>query len=703
MKKSPVRITESATRTDTGSKILIPTLVAVGGGLAALPAAALELGDVKVESSLGQPLRASIAYALAPNEALYDTCVSLQRATPGGDLPSVSRASIRIANGLISITGRSIIREPLMSMRVNIRCPYTPQLSRDYMLFVDPARPAPNTTVEPAAAAAVTRPVTAQATPAPVPARRRQVSRDPIGTATRYRVQPGDSLSLIAQRIENRPIGLWDAVATIFAANPDAFIDDDPNKLKAGSWLDIPDFGAGEPMTVAADNVFSSAPAESAAPTATAYPGVAGGQSAAAEPAADVTPAPIEASDQAVEVIDTALTRAPSADLQPGDIILDSDNPFVATGDDSVVIPDTLLPGPESTSSSPNVPTATIQPAEQQTASANWLLWLVGSGLAIIAALILFGRTARGRFGSTPIGAIETPQRRRTDGNTLQLPVVEEPTIEVEEFLSIADDSPTEENLALDADLVIGTGLTESADVDVAQDFGFAATTGLDLELPEEMSSGAPQLPETDIIPPLHVDPESILESEVLPGDGTDDYDMSVIMDATKMPRPEDVTEKDLGAVAVETSDEPPIADEYSVSQEADYSILEQDYEEELTATQALNVEISRAAADLAARMEGAEADSAEGATDTSEISLASVTALDVTAQLPAKNDDDIDADEAAATASLTSEEKTVEMSADDKTVEMGADDKTVEMPSRDSEKTVAMDIKPGRTGTKGR
>ena len=50
---------------------------------------------------------------------------------------------------------------------------------------------------------------------------------------------------------------------------------------------------------------------------------------------------------------------------------------------------------------------------------------------------------------------------------------------------------------------------------------------------------------------------ESILESEVLPDDeDEDDYDMSVIVDATKMPNPDDVTQKDLEAVPVETSDE---------------------------------------------------------------------------------------------------------------------------------------------------
>ena len=62
-------------------------LVALGGGLAAGPAAALELGDLTVHSNLGQPLRASIAYALAPNEMLSNTCVSVNGAGSTGGLP----------------------------------------------------------------------------------------------------------------------------------------------------------------------------------------------------------------------------------------------------------------------------------------------------------------------------------------------------------------------------------------------------------------------------------------------------------------------------------------------------------------------------------------------------------------------------------------------------------------------------------------
>lgn len=638
------------------SSTLKSALFVVGGSLAAVPATALELGEVKVHSTLGQPLRASIAYALGPNEALSDTCVTLQRGNAADGLPSVDRASMIVSDGVIAITGSSVVREPLLTMRLNVRCQYTAQLTRDYMMFIDPAGTAPQPVAAPLAAAPVQRQTAAPVSrPARTAPRRPAVSREPITDSARYQVQPGDSLSEIAQRIENRPVGLWNAVNAIFDANPDAFIDNDPNKLKAGSWLVLPEFAPGEVATVA--------------DTATAYdaPGEPATVSNVYEPAGSTSSAPTVAADPVVPEAEATDTDNPLANLKPGDVILDSDNPFVepveSASEPAVVIADTALEGPATSSSSPNVPVATIQPAAPaEPGNTNWFLWLAGGGIAIILGMLLFGRRFKGQFGSTPIGAAAVPQRRKSD------------TGEVEALsdlqLDIPDDSPTAENLALDADLIVGTGLQEGTNVDLVQDFGFASTTSLDMELPEEMSSGG-TVPDTDIIPPFSTDVDSILESEVLPEDD-DDYDMSVIVDATKMPQPEDVTEKDLEAVAVDVDDESIVTGDYTLDQDVDYKILEQDYEDEMTATQVLDVEIQKAAEDLAGRMD----DDPDAAT--TEMPLATVYELDVTAQLPAENT--AEEEQEIGDEDDTGVNPTVNMEADDKTVEM-TQDNTVEMP----------------------
>jgi len=630
-------------------KSLLP-LVAVGGSLAGMPASALELGDMTVESRLGQPLRASIAFALAQNEQIADTCVKLGASASG--LPGIGRATVSIGDSVILLTGNTPIREPMVAANVAIDCAYTPNLNREYMLFIDP--PAPIVDARPAASTAPAQAATA----APAV---RNVNREPIGNATRYRVQFGDTLGHIAARIENRPIGLWPAVNVIFEANPDAFIDNDPNKLKAGSWLSIPSFDGSAPVvTEAAPQPASYAehPTQStAASSATS--------SATSEARAIESNVSTE-----VATVETAATNADATvDLSPGDVILDRDNPFVDTGattNENVVIPDTELPGPTTIASSPNVPTAAINTGGQES-STPWLMWLAGSGIVMIIGLLLFGRRFRDR-NSAPSLATLDPQsaRRATDDDSYSgaSPAAANYNIE--------DDSPTEENLTLDADLVVGTGLEQGTDMEVAQDFGFASPTEVDIELPFE--------PEAEIPQNIRAD-ETILESEILPDD--EDYDLSVIIDATKMPQPEDITECDLRAIEVTDEAGSEKTDAYTINKEVDFDILEQDYEDELTATQALNVEIARAALEQAD-----DVDSATSEDDTQEAPmLATVTELDVTVQMPPREE---------VVEKLSDEDFLVETA----TVMM-TEDGTAEMPSAENDDSKDMDVDGGKIDTK--
>jgi len=629
----------------------LPAIVAMGSSLAALPAGALELGELTVQSRLGQPLRASIAYALAPSEQLSDYCVTLRPGPSVSGLPGFGAANISIASGVIMLVGKTPVREPMVSAHVVVNSPYTANLSREYLMFIDPMtsvnepvyqetavtqQASPEMQAVAVTPAAIERPVAA-VSPKPV-------VRD-IGASTRYQVQAGNTLSDIAARIQNRPVGLWAAVNAIFEANPDAFMNNDPNFLKAGSWLSIPSFDGSAP--VVADAVATEPVAvdlEAATAIAEAY-----------EPEATVATAPVE---EVVVVAETALAPAPAVvldqladtgvrarDLKPGDIILDAD-----------------LEGPTTASSSPNVPTAIIttnSAVDNGAASSSWIVWLAGSGIALIFGLLMFGRRLRGQTGTSPVAPLaEQPNLRRfSDTQTTDTENVAAIGVDFD----LSDESPTEENLVLDADLVVGTGLSHSSDSAISDDFGFAATTNLDIELPFEPVAQASD--ETDMLPPLRTDEHSILESEVLPEDDDDDYDMSVIVDATKMPQPEDVTERDLRAVEVATNDETQIAQDYTISKQVDYQVLEQDYEDEMTATQALNLEIARAAVELTDHIKD---DSDEDGGETTALPLASVTELDITAQMPAQNDEISDLDDKGINEALT-----VNIVNDDETVEM--------------------------------
>jgi len=248
-------------------KQLLPALMAVGGAcsMMAVSASALELGELKVNSTLGQPLRASIAYALNPYEAIHNYCVYLRPGLAANGLPSVSKATISIADGMILLTGKRVIREPLLTMQVSVDCPYTAHLTRQFTLMIDPAQPIAEAPVADASvvvesstasrSVAVTSTAAAEVSkPQAHIERSRNTDRSPISENSRYLVKSGDSLGNIAERISNRSIALWPAVDRIFAANPGAFVNGDRNWLKAGSWLEIPDLSVAvsEPMVAEA-------------------------------------------------------------------------------------------------------------------------------------------------------------------------------------------------------------------------------------------------------------------------------------------------------------------------------------------------------------------------------------------------------------------------------------------------------------------
>lgn len=609
VKHAPSKKIATCRTATRAQKTLLP-LFAVGGSLAGMPASAIELGDMTVQSRLGQPLRASIAYVLGPQEMISNSCVSIGSGNSDNGFPGIGQATLSVADGVIRLTGKTPVREPMVATRIVVNCPSMVRLNREYTLFIDPvgraddeAEPIRNTAAVERPAVAPARPAassaaTGQATTA-APVRRPAASTTPrrpansvpqarIGKSSQYEVQAGDSLSQIAERIENRPIGLWAAVDVIFQANPDAFINNDPNKLMAGSLLTIPSFDGSMPVVAAGLGVAvqDGSQAYSADDIVVSQENAAAIVVPQGNTAAEIAPEDIGvvstvAAFEEIEepVVEDVLADATN-DLAPADVTAEADNPFldrVPADKENVVIPDTELDGPVTSSSSPNVPTAVIT-TSSEVSSPSWLLWLAGTGLAIIIGLLLFGRLFRGRRGDAQVIA----PRYEDDARPIELARGASDELDPANAFGVEDDAPTEENLALDADLTIGSGLRAATEMDAAQDFGFASPTTVDFELPPHSSTIA--------------EDETILTSEILPED--EEYDLSVIIDATKMPRPEDITRRDLKAIEV-NPDDTATSGSYTINKEVDFDILAQDYEDEFTATQAVNTEISRAAAEL--------------------------------------------------------------------------------------------------------
>lgn len=228
---------------------LILVLVMV---MAGTPAYALSLGDLQVRSALGQPLEASVAVRLGAGEALVPGCIAPARsAARPGHVPQ-PRVATPEATGpgsyTLRVTSAGALNEPLYELHLLARCPGAPVLSRHYDLLLDlpgesgtilPAATAPAESIAVSLVASAERPA-----PAGAGSRVGHPTAAPIAPGSRYRVAAGDTLLGIAARLRDREDSLQARAAAIFAANPSAFIRDDANLVKLGSELLIPATGS---------------------------------------------------------------------------------------------------------------------------------------------------------------------------------------------------------------------------------------------------------------------------------------------------------------------------------------------------------------------------------------------------------------------------------------------------------------------------
>ncbi len=715
-----------------GLKQILPALAAVGSAcsLVAGPALALELGELTVESKLGQPLRASIAFALQPHEQLHDYCISLKTGPTDSGLPGLSKATISVGDSAIRLTGSIPILEPMLGLQLSVSCPYTPNLQREYAMFFYPNTLAQEPKVqvetaarEPAPASDAIDGRTARSQSKSQAAKDAAGARSqPVDAASRYLVQPGDSLSGIVARISDRPPGLWPAVQAVFEANPQAFINGDINLVKAGSWLTIPDLylalGQNTVPTVAEQSATAPAPVadiveryDSSATQPFEQEGTFNsGFEAQPEPAADAILKASAPTSESAGTKANAVARPVAGELQPGDVLSvvsqGEDGQHDSTGDSAgrdtaATVPTVTVPDTSVANTAVPVRTTKSQPATEDLSgvasrSWSWLVWLGGAGVAVFLGLLLFGRHIREKYGSTSIGdaPAAAPQRRHADPERRAAVPAEVDF----DFDSVSSDVSS---LSLDADLGLGTGLRGSSDIDVAQDFGFSArhdfAQEIDLELPP-VTEDEPEQHTTDIIPPHRMTEPSILESEIPPSDDDDEYDLSMIVDATRQPIVDaHLTAKDLKAVPVGIADDDDESAEYTLSREIDYKILEQDYQEEFTTTQALNEEIARAAIELAHTMSGNI--SSDQTSELPRNRKASILGTDRTAEMPGRAELEI-------TAELTGKLMTDGAAVNDDLIsdldDTGVNEVlTAESPHGEHDVTAELAVEGGRVDTK--
>lgn len=293
--RQPVRNAQSLLRLAIRQVSAVPVLTgSILFGLA--PAGhALTLGDIHVRSALGQRLNATVPVRLGAGESLDGSCISPGRlATELRGVPGATVTSPQAAREgayELRVTTDAPLYEPMYELALEVQCPGVPILVRQYVLMLDlpgavaaSAQQAPSPAVEPVAT--VRAPVGVDQ-PAPTrPVRARTASRPVanIEAGSRYRVAEGDSLSAIAARVRGRDGSLQAMADAIQAANPEAFIRNDANLIKLGSEIVIPATARSPDTSLAA----TVAPAPTLPEIADPVPGV----TASPPPAPTVTAAP---------------------------------------------------------------------------------------------------------------------------------------------------------------------------------------------------------------------------------------------------------------------------------------------------------------------------------------------------------------------------------------------------------------------------
>ncbi len=246
--------------------------------VASAGAQALGLGRLNVQSALGETMRAEIDITsltaeeaatlkvrVAPPESYRSTGVEYN--------PVLTSTQVQVArqNGrtVLRVSSDRAVQEPFVDVILELTWS-SGRLVREYTLLFDPPslpKPAPVITAPPAVAAApapsvASEGVPAQAPavttalprngsasapapvatrpPAPTPAPAPVAVRPPVAAGAEYTVRPGDSLSRVAGRTQVSGISLDQMLVGLFRNNPDAFIDGNMNRLKAGSVLRVP-------------------------------------------------------------------------------------------------------------------------------------------------------------------------------------------------------------------------------------------------------------------------------------------------------------------------------------------------------------------------------------------------------------------------------------------------------------------------------
>jgi pilus assembly protein FimV len=245
--------------------------LALGLAATSLQADAAGLGRLTVQSGLGQPLQAELEVTSVGRDELPTLQVKLAplaafRAANLEYNPALSNLRFALekrADGtyFVRINSPQTVNEPYLDLMVELTWS-TGRVIREYTVLLDPpslrakadvvapAAPAPAASA-PAPAALPPRPAPVASAPVPAPA----PAPAPVATApakapvakpapepatSTYTVKFGDTLGKIALQNKTSAVSLDQMLVAMVRQNPEAFVDNNMNRLKAGATIAIP-------------------------------------------------------------------------------------------------------------------------------------------------------------------------------------------------------------------------------------------------------------------------------------------------------------------------------------------------------------------------------------------------------------------------------------------------------------------------------
>ena len=208
-------------------------------------AQAASLGNLTVRSSLGQPLLAEIDLVAVRKDELGTLEVRLGSPDAyrkadmqyGAALTGMRVSVEKRPNGTpyVRVASTRAVNEPFVNLVIELSSS-SGRFAREYTALIDPPGYTPPQTTA-AAPAVEARPAPPRPEPAavPTPAPARAAGRE-YGPVKR-----GETLGKIAANVKPEGVSLEQLLVGIVRSNPDAFINNNMNLLRAGATLQIPD------------------------------------------------------------------------------------------------------------------------------------------------------------------------------------------------------------------------------------------------------------------------------------------------------------------------------------------------------------------------------------------------------------------------------------------------------------------------------